>query len=192
MSVTIISHSGRLSYKWLRLPVIQIPEFDEQHQQLLESMNALKESQLDTVVEDFQHRLTALHVLYSLHFQTEEQRMLMRGYGGFSAHADAHQKFLDGPLLTIVQDPGGQNSFNLDALILWEANHILILLRNTIHVTFDREVVEIHERSYIAPKKVPSHTCISFIYVVQRDAQLTVTVARAIATAIQLTFGISQ
>ncbi|MBF0341704.1 MAG: hemerythrin domain-containing protein [Magnetococcales bacterium] len=125
MAIIILAQNKKLSYKWLRFAQTGIEILDAQHQELLDHMNQIKEM-LEQGVEPemLGKKLAALRGWFGQHFEYEDQRMLARGYAGFSAHFDAHQAFMEGPLLKTVTDPQGQEGYDINALIDWEANHI--------------------------------------------------------------------
>ncbi|NGZ07379.1 MAG: hemerythrin family protein [Magnetococcales bacterium] len=125
MAVIILS-SKKLSYKWLRFPVTGIVELDQQHQELLDRMNTLRDylTRGQAAPEEVQERLHALHTLFSNHFEEENQRMQAHDYPGFTTHFEAHQAFLNGPILHTITDPHGQEGYDLGALVEWEASHI--------------------------------------------------------------------
>ncbi|MBF0271742.1 MAG: hemerythrin domain-containing protein [Magnetococcales bacterium] len=124
MPVMILSHK-KLSYKWLRFAVTGIEALDQQHQGLLDRMNALKEILTHGADPgETQARLLELRTLFEQHFADEDQRMMAWGFPGFAAHFKAHQAFLEGPLLQTITDVQGQEGYDLGALIDWEAGHI--------------------------------------------------------------------
>ncbi|MBF0440154.1 MAG: hypothetical protein HQL93_13685 [Magnetococcales bacterium] len=125
MPLTILSNNKKFSYKWLQFPKTCHEELDQQHQILLDRMNAIKEKQSqETKLATLQLMLAKLQTLFMQHFEYEEQQMLARGYSLFSDHFEEHQKFLTGSWLTLTLDAQGHIHFNLDALIQWNLYHI--------------------------------------------------------------------
>ncbi|MBF0628085.1 MAG: hemerythrin domain-containing protein [Magnetococcales bacterium] len=133
MSVIILSNK-KLSYKWLRFAVTGIEALDQQHQDLLDQMNRLKEMlSAGAEHDDVGNKLQELREMFMRHFDDEARRMTACGYPDFTAHHEAHQIFLEGSLLKTITDIQGQEGYDLAALIDWEANHIS---------RFDRPMVE--------------------------------------------------
>ncbi|MBF0181794.1 MAG: hemerythrin domain-containing protein [Magnetococcales bacterium] len=125
MPIRIHSHR-KLIQKWLRYPRCDIAEFDTQHQELLERMNAINEmiakgGNGETVL----HLLSRLTVHFAQHHQNEEQRMLAAHYGRFSSHTEDHHQMQTDLLPALTEairrhDPG----IDLARLIRWQASHI--------------------------------------------------------------------
>ncbi|MBF0127141.1 MAG: hemerythrin family protein [Magnetococcales bacterium] len=126
MPIQFISRNKKPSHRWLRYPVTGIEAFDQHHQELLERMNALNEIMAKGGAgETALPLLNTLQTRFAVHFQDEEQRMLARGYGRFSSHAEDHQQFLAGPLAQVITQIGsGQTGCDLNTLIQWQASHI--------------------------------------------------------------------
>ncbi|MEO5346891.1 MAG: hemerythrin family protein [Magnetococcus sp. YQC-9] len=125
MAVVILAHNKKLSFKWLRFPVIGIEALDQAHQELLDQLNvfkALLSEGCDPAIAE--ERLHNLRTWFGHHFADEDRRMLMSGFPDAAAHLAAHQKLITGLLLSTSFDTDGQEGFDLDALITWEAQHI--------------------------------------------------------------------
>ncbi|MBF0295937.1 MAG: hemerythrin family protein [Magnetococcales bacterium] len=125
MPIRIHSH-GKLLQKWLRYPRCDILEYDTQHQELLERMNAINEMLAkggdDQTILLLLARLT---VHFAQHHQDEEQRMLASHYGRFSSHAEDHHQMQTDLLPGLVDAiRRGEPGVNFDPLIRWQASHI--------------------------------------------------------------------
>lgn len=119
-----------MAIEWTEDLAVGVELIDSQHKELFKAVNDLTEAMWDgRGREQAQKLMVFLGDYVVLHFGAEESLMLKQNYGGYKAHKQLHDKFVEEFVRFKAKFESGESDSNFTVKVLdetcdWLRNHI--------------------------------------------------------------------